>query len=445
MINICNDRKRLIRRDTLPLFGFGRKKKTETETTATNFSNQQKITTNPELNSQSWYNKGFDLYNLGRFEEAIEYFNKALELNSEFSNAWTAKGSSLNSLCRFPEAIECFNKALNLNPKDSNAWYNKAQSLESLGHLDESIECFNKVLEINPLDDVTWSNKAGILERLARYEEAIKCSNRALELNLKNVDAWYNKGASLGMLSRFSEAIICYDNALKLNSQDWQSWANKGVSLNRLGRFEEAIECCNRALELNPQNTTAIKSKAFAEETLRNSKKIDGQQKSVVKPNFLEQVQDTSSFNGTWKFCQCYSCGEDLKIAESASCQDAICPHCSSQVNIFLASSKVNSKDSATELKSYVFVYSTELDEEKFSSVDKKTQILRQITDDVHLRFRYYFSGKTKAVIDKSSPTVGLVFETNYISTRSIILLKEYLVCIFKPFESKNAKSHFDE
>jgi tetratricopeptide (TPR) repeat protein len=58
--------------------------------------------------------KGFILYNLGKYEEAIYYFDKAISIYPEYAEVWNHKGSALQKLGKGEDAKECFNKAKSL-------------------------------------------------------------------------------------------------------------------------------------------------------------------------------------------------------------------------------------------------------------------------------------------------------------------------------------------
>ena len=58
-------------------------------------------------------------------KDAIEIFNKVLELNPENEYALSNKGNALNALEKYEEAIEIFNKVLELNPDDEYALFRK--------------------------------------------------------------------------------------------------------------------------------------------------------------------------------------------------------------------------------------------------------------------------------------------------------------------------------
>ena len=62
------------------------------------------------------------------------------------------KGVSFLEDGKFEEALDCFEKILVSNPNDPDIWNKKGVALRSLGRYDEAIESFNKALEINPRD-----------------------------------------------------------------------------------------------------------------------------------------------------------------------------------------------------------------------------------------------------------------------------------------------------
>ncbi len=53
---------------------------------------------------------------------------------------------------KYEEALDCFEKILMSNPNDPEIWNKKGIALRSMGRYDEAIECFNKSLEISPRD-----------------------------------------------------------------------------------------------------------------------------------------------------------------------------------------------------------------------------------------------------------------------------------------------------
>ena len=65
--------------------------------------------------------KGKALLAENKFEDALGFFEQALLLNQNDPELWNNKGIALRSIGRYDEALECFNKSLELDPRDRKA------------------------------------------------------------------------------------------------------------------------------------------------------------------------------------------------------------------------------------------------------------------------------------------------------------------------------------
>ena len=65
--------------------------------------------------------KGKKLLDETKFEDALGFFEQALLLDQNDPELWNNKGIALRSMGRYDEALECFNKSLELDPRDKKA------------------------------------------------------------------------------------------------------------------------------------------------------------------------------------------------------------------------------------------------------------------------------------------------------------------------------------
>ena len=65
--------------------------------------------------------RGFLLLEDGQFNDALGFFEQALLLNQNDPDLWNYKGTALRSMGRYEEAMECFNKSLKIDPRDKHA------------------------------------------------------------------------------------------------------------------------------------------------------------------------------------------------------------------------------------------------------------------------------------------------------------------------------------
>ena len=57
----------------------------------------------------------------GQYEDALNSFQNAISLKQNDPDLWNMMGIALRSLGRYNEAIECFNKSLEIDPRDKNS------------------------------------------------------------------------------------------------------------------------------------------------------------------------------------------------------------------------------------------------------------------------------------------------------------------------------------
>ncbi len=95
--------------------------------------------------------QGDDFNQERRYEEALPFFDKSLQLSPRFCLAWINKGIALKNLGRIDEAIACYDHVIeDIDPRYKKAWGNKANTLIGVGDLDSARACVDKALEIDP-------------------------------------------------------------------------------------------------------------------------------------------------------------------------------------------------------------------------------------------------------------------------------------------------------
>ena len=57
----------------------------------------------------------------GQYESALNSFEHAISLNENDPDLWNMKGITLRSLGRYNEAVDCFNKSLEIDPRDKDS------------------------------------------------------------------------------------------------------------------------------------------------------------------------------------------------------------------------------------------------------------------------------------------------------------------------------------
>lgn len=205
-----------------------------------------------ELFVRDLMDKGYSLTELGRLDEAIAAYDRAITLKPDLSWAWARKGRTLRLLRRYDEALTCYDQALKLQPRYAWAWRGKGMVLEMSGDLAQALECYQKAATFDPIDIWNWYNQADMLGALNRIPEAIEALESALRIDPSHANSW----AKLGQLQRQSRDLIgarkSFEEALRLNPR--LAWAHNGYGqvLRAMGASQEALLAFKRAARHQP-------------------------------------------------------------------------------------------------------------------------------------------------------------------------------------------------
>ena len=71
--------------------------------------------------TEDWYNKGYSLYEQGKYEEAIKAYDEAIRLDPNLAQAWNNKGEALRNQGKSDAAIKAYDEAIRLDPNYAQA------------------------------------------------------------------------------------------------------------------------------------------------------------------------------------------------------------------------------------------------------------------------------------------------------------------------------------
>ncbi len=81
-------------------------------------------------------------YHLGKYQDAIEDLDKAIELDPKLKNAYYGRGDVKYALGNFQDAIEDYNKAIELMPDYAKAYYGRGATNLDLHNYIKAIKDF---------------------------------------------------------------------------------------------------------------------------------------------------------------------------------------------------------------------------------------------------------------------------------------------------------------
>ena len=150
---------------------------------------------------------------------------------------------------QYQNAINIFKRAINLNPSISSNFIGLSQSYVGLKQYDKAIAAIKRAIELQPQDSGPYNTLGYAYGKKKQYSKAFEAFRKSIQLNPKNYGAYGNYGKLLVEKGDYAGAAEAYKKAVKLHP-----------SLNYLlrladacrfaGKYNDAMTFVNRAIEL---------------------------------------------------------------------------------------------------------------------------------------------------------------------------------------------------
>jgi serine/threonine protein kinase/predicted Zn-dependent protease len=174
---------------------------------------------------------------LGRDEEALAAYDQAQALKPASREScaalFKAQGHAYYNLERYQDALNFYNRALELD-FDSNTCFYKGQALYQLQRYEEALEAFDQALGFHADSAPIHAHRGYTLYQLQRYEEALEALDSSLALDADDATLYNIEGNILYSLGRYTEALERYDKAVELAPENKNYQANRTSTLEKL-------------------------------------------------------------------------------------------------------------------------------------------------------------------------------------------------------------------
>lgn len=249
------------------------------------------------------------------YQEALEKYDAALEIDRKDINTLISKGNCYIALERYKEALLTYNQVLKLDPDNFKAHHSKAKCFFVLREFEKSLEAVDKAIELKPELKDAQSNKASVLDHLGRSEEAIEIYSKLLQSDPDNPKYLEGQAISLLKLNRHPEALEMYSKALSLAPK-------KAITL--LNYMEAMLFCGHRVDEKNIKPAISSMPKTPGEELIFNflqaiDKKIHNENTMEFDTNFNEMIKKEEKIKINWHFGEMISWCNKSNISSDAS------------------------------------------------------------------------------------------------------------------------------
>lgn len=216
------------------------------------------------------YARGVQLFNSGRYNDALKLFKDTLSQEPDDFYAKYHLALCYYHLDNVSMLKETALSLLLAYPNSDEAHYLYSIYFSQIDDYKSALKHINKAIEIEPYEATYFGQKAMNLINKKEFSEALFSADEGLKIDPKNTVCLNARTRALTKLNRKEEAHETLQNTLLDNPEDYFTHANAGWTNLELGNHKQANIHFKEALQKDPNNEYArqgmlqsIKAKNF--------------------------------------------------------------------------------------------------------------------------------------------------------------------------------------
>jgi tetratricopeptide (TPR) repeat protein len=186
----------------------------------------------------------------------IQFLNE----NGLAAHIYNSRGALSASMGRLEQALANYNRAVELNPDSAEVYNNRGIAHRLMGQSNEALADYDRAIELNPNFAEAFNNRGTAYGALKQFDRAVSDYNHALELNPNFAQAYYNRGIMHDKSGLLKDAISDYDSAIALKPNFIEAYSNRGVSYAMSGKQKAAGKDLLKVVKLSPDSKAHVKT-----------------------------------------------------------------------------------------------------------------------------------------------------------------------------------------
>lgn len=223
--------------------------------------------------------------NLGNPRRAIEYCEKALELEEEENFLHNFIADEYVNLEDPFNALKHYKLALQFDPQDEYSLENVMYCYNQLNRGEEAIEFLNGYLDQYSFSETAWYEYGQFYFNRKNYEEAIKGFDYLLAINAESVGVYANKAACYEAMDEWQKAISVYEEMLDLEYTKSFTYYKIGLCHKENKQPVLALNCFQKSLRDDPQFYLSMMEQSYIYEDMGSMKEALHFAKEAVSLN----------------------------------------------------------------------------------------------------------------------------------------------------------------
>lgn len=137
----------------------------------------------------------------GEYSEAITWYKKAIEVDSNSYEAHLYLGGVYHTQSNYVSALMELNKAIKINANRDEAYYYRGNVQIDLGSVFAAVNDYSIAIEKNPNDMQYFMSRGFAFANMGDFYNAVNDYSIAIQINPVEAQSYYNMAKSQGVLN----------------------------------------------------------------------------------------------------------------------------------------------------------------------------------------------------------------------------------------------------
>ncbi|MBV6645205.1 MAG: tetratricopeptide repeat protein [Cyclobacteriaceae bacterium] len=197
------------------------------------------------------------------FDKAISFYDKSLELDTEFAEAYNNRGVAKVEDGRHIEAIQDYNQALLRRPGYWECLHNRAMAYEKTRKFEKSLDDLNRLTEQFPDSAISYFSKGLVYTSMRAFQIARQEFTKALNRSPNDVETLINIGTTYYYQNHYDSAEYYLGRALLFDRNAAQARSTLSQVLTSAGKASQGFLSITLALAKDPENPYFLNNRGF--------------------------------------------------------------------------------------------------------------------------------------------------------------------------------------
>ncbi len=201
---------------------------------------------------------GEALYFQGRFDEAIPFYDQAVDTDPPVAQIILSYGVRLLKMKKYDLATAQINRLVDLKGESFELYFESANILYEMGQYETAIKLYKIALKSNPNQIRCLNNLGNCYFKIENYEKACAIYEQLIDNDPASYPVYRNLGVVYARLDQIEKSLTCLTKYAGHFPEDVEVLKIIGDLFSLLGRYQEALPVYELCMQKNPNDFNCL-------------------------------------------------------------------------------------------------------------------------------------------------------------------------------------------